>query len=173
MSLTTRNTPSSAGASFNRIDFIPSLRAGAAWVLWLMLAMASILLAELPALLECLLAILVAGAGGLALWRFVFLRGSRALRALEWPVSEGTFHVCIGVPGRRLPAVPEGCRRYGPLWLLRFETAEGVAQLLVDARCQDARALRRLGRRLFDASASGDAAFPVGRQGPDTIRPKV
>lgn len=138
-----------------------------------MMAVASILMAELPALVECLLAILVAGAGIFALWRSVFLRGSRALRALEWPVGEGTFHVCLGASGRRLPAVPEGCRRYGPLWLLRFETPEGVAQLLVDARCQDARALRRLGRRLFDDSASRDAAFPAGRRGTDTIRPKV
>jgi hypothetical protein len=174
MSRTIRNTAHSAAASFSRIEFIPSGRAGAAWVVWLIVAAAVVQLSGLPPLWKALIAASVSGAGGITLWRYVFLRGSRALRALEWSAGEASYYVCLGGTHRRLRAVPEDCRRYGILWLLRFRTAEGLVQMLLDARCQDARALRRLARGLFHESASAEGSVrAAGSRGPDTIRPKV
>ena len=61
------------------------------------------------------------------------LRGGRALRALEWN-EQGAFLAVIGQPGRRLAAVADpASQRFGSwLWLLRFETAEGAIQVLLD-----------------------------------------
>lgn len=175
MSPTTPDTPRFAGTSCSRIEFVPSRRAGAAAVIWLLTAVALVLQSDLSQSLRLLLAGLVVATGGATLWRFVFLRGPRALRALEWPAEEGEYHVFLGHSGRRLRASPEGCRQYGTQWwLLRFQTADGVAQLLVDTGYQDAQALRRLGRCLFRDSGAGEGPVPaVGRQGTDTIGPKV
>ena len=173
---TIRNSQRSVAVSPHRIEFIPSRRAGAIWVTWLLMSGALVLLSGLPGLCRIFLAVLVLVAGGVTLRPLVFLRGARALRALEWPSGEGVYHAWLGAAGgRRLSAIPEGCRQYGVnWWLLRFRTAEGVAQLLVDVRLQDAQAMRRLGRRLFRQSGTGDrAAAAAGRRGTDTIRGKV
>lgn len=105
--------------------------------------------AGLPWILRGLLAAMVVAFGGASLWRYVLLRGPRSLRALEWSVDEPTYGLWLGQSGRRLPACADGCRRYGAgVWLLRFQTREGVVGALVDARCQDPRAIRRLSRQL-------------------------
>lgn len=140
-----------------------------------MMAVTLVLLSAIAPVLQLLLAVVVVAAGGAALRRFVWLRGSRALRALEWPANEGEYQVLLGPSGRRLAAFPDDCRQYGlQFWMLRFQTAEGAVQILVDARYQDAQALRRLGRRLFVDSGAGEGSDPaVGRRGTDTIPPKV
>jgi hypothetical protein len=145
-----------------------------AWLIWLVVAVSLVQLTALPQLLKVVIAAAVVTAGCGTLWRFVFLRGSRGCRALEWSAEEGLYYVYLGGSRRRLAAVPEECRRYGIAWVLRFRTTEGPAQLLLDTRYQDAQALCRLSRALFPESA--DAEGPVraaGLQGPDTIRPKV
>jgi hypothetical protein len=150
MSPKIRTRRRSAAASCNRIDFVPSRRAAVAWLAWL--GMAGVLTVQTALSWPLRLAImgLVVSIAGPTLWSYVLLRGPRALRALEWVAGEqGACHVFVGRAGRRLAAVPEGCVRYGGLWLLRFRTDEGLFHLLVDTGRQDPRALRRLGRRLF------------------------
>ena len=146
-----------------------------AWMAWLILAAALIQYSEMPDLISAALGVLVLGAGGFISWRFVFLRGARALRSVEWQENgEGGFLVELGRPGRRLAAIPEGCRRHAHLWLLRFQTGEGVVQALVDARRQQPRPLRRLARRLFRDSGTGEGLDPAeAPRGTDTIRAKV
>ena len=149
MSPKIRARQSSAATFFNRIEFIPSRLASAAWLIWLAMAVALIWLAHLHWAPQLGLSILVVGSAGVTLRRFVLLRGPRAIRALEWAAgNEDEFFVCLGVAGRRLRAVPGDCRRYGcSLWVLRFQTDEGAYGLLVDTRLQEPRALRRLARR--------------------------
>lgn len=173
---TIRNSPRSVAASPGRIEFVPSRRAGAAWVIWLSMAVALVLLSGIPGLFKASVAALIAVSGVGSLRRFVYLRGPHALRALEWPGEEGVYYVHLGAfNGRRLAAIPEDCRQYGiHWWLLRFRTAEGVSQLIVDTRLQEEQALRSLARRLFRHTglAEGTAAA-VGQTGTGTIRAKV
>jgi hypothetical protein len=151
MSRKIRTRRRSAAASFSRIDFVPSRIAAAAWLGWLVMAGVLVAQTRLPWPLRLSIAALVIAAAGPTLWSYVLLRGPRSLRALEWSGLEAdTYYVCIGPASRRLAATPEGCRRYGKaLWLLRFRTAEGPFELLVETGRQDQRVLRRLGRRLF------------------------
>ena len=152
MSPKIRATPHSAAASCNRIDFVASRLAAAAWLGWLACAVGITLFAELDWILRLAIAVLVAVAGGRAVWRYVLLRGPGAVRALEWRescVAPIQFYVWQGQPSRRLAAIPRGCRRYGVfIWILRFDTAEGTRQLLVNTACQEPAALRRLSRTL-------------------------
>jgi hypothetical protein len=124
-------------------------------MVWLCVAAVLTFACALPWPLRFLTAALVVAAGVPAVLRCVLLRGQSAVRALEWNGQpEGGFVIFLGPARRPLPAMPEGCRKYGAsLWSLRFESPEGVYQVLVDARLQDARAIRRLGRRLFDAGS--------------------
>ena len=162
MSPKTRVTPHSAAASCNRIDFIPSWLAAGIWLGWLLCASLSTLAADLAWPLRLSIAIPVVALGSRAVWRFVLLRGAGAVRALEWFEPAGgpaQFFLWLGQPARRLPAVPRGCRRYGSFWVLRFETAEGIRQLLVNTGCQEPVALRRLSRRLeWDTGAAFGAS---------------
>src|SRR5688572_838593 len=82
-----RATPHSAAASCNRIDFVASRLAAAAWLGWLACAVGITLFAELAWILRLPIALLVAAAGGRAVWRYVLLRGPGAVRALEWRES--------------------------------------------------------------------------------------
>ena len=167
MSRTIRNSRRSAATSFSRIEFTVSRRAAAAGSLWLAMALALCLSSGLPLVCRWLIAALVAVSVGATLWRFVLLRGPRSLRALEWR-GEGipAYFVCLGSAGTRLPAIPEECRRYGiSLWLLRFRTRTGVVSLLVDAGRQDPHAIRRLGRRLFDAGVPNEVVPGSGSPG--------
>ena len=152
MSPKIRATRRSAAASCNRIEFAPSRLAAGVWLGWLVCAALAAFAADLAWVWRASIAISVLVAGGRTVWRCVLLRGPRAVRALEWqepPGGPARFFLWLGEPARRLPAVPQGCRRYGVfIWVLRFETAEGVRQLLVNTACQEPVALRRLSRRL-------------------------
>jgi hypothetical protein len=152
MSPKTRVTRRSAAASCNRIDFVASRLAAAAWLSWLACAVFVTFTADLAWSQRLVAALCVVVSGTRAIWRFVLLRGPRAVRALEWHEAGGApgeFHVWLGEPGRRLPALPQACLRYGDLlWLLRFRTPEGIRQLMLNTACQDPAALRRLSRRL-------------------------
>ena len=152
MSPKIRATPHSAAASCNRIDFVASRLAAAAWLCWLACAVLVTLFADLAWIFRLSIAFSVAVAGRRAVWRYVLLRGPGAVRALEWVDPGGApvqFYLWLGKPARRLAAIPRGCRRYGAfLWILRFDTAEGTRQLLVNPACQEPVTLRRLSRRL-------------------------
>jgi hypothetical protein len=151
MSPTIRARRRSAAASCGRIDFVASRLVATAWIGWLVCAVLVTLAVDLAWALRLAVAIWVAAAGSRAVWRYVLLRGPLAVRALEWREAGGApeFHLWLGEPGRRLPAIPQACLRYGVfVWLLRFKTPEGTRQLLVNTDCQDPAALRRLSRRL-------------------------
>ena len=81
--------------------------------------------------------------------RTVWLRGLRALRAVEWSAGP-LFVVEAGEPARRLTAIPApGCQRCGAhLWILRFDTPEGRLGAVVDASKLEPIASRRLARLL-------------------------
>src|SRR5690349_16652277 len=133
MSPKTHTRRRSAATSCSRIEFVPSRRAAAIWLGWLALSGWLASQARLPWQLRVLIILLVLAIAGRTLWSYVCLRGARAVRALEWSAGEQTlYYVCLGPAGRRLPAIPDGCRRYGEaFWLLRFRTAESVVQLPV------------------------------------------
>jgi hypothetical protein len=118
---------------------------------WLVCAVLVTLAADFAWTLRLSVAVGVAAAGARAVWRYVLLKGARAVRSLEWREADARveFFLLLGPNGRRLPAVPQACLRYGhSVWLLRFETPEGLHRLLVVTACQDPAVLRRLSRRL-------------------------
>lgn len=161
MSRKTRARRRSAAPSCNRIEFVPSRRAAAAWLCWLSLAFILIWSADLPAVLRAVLCLPLAVALA-TLRRFVFLNGARAVRALKWS-AEGKYFVRLGGSPRWLPATPARCFRYGPgLWILNFVTPVGIRGLLVDSALQEPRALRRLSRGL-DWGSGRDRAGPADR----------
>lgn len=107
----------------------------AVWLAWLTLSTAAIAVSgALPWPVRVIMGVVVALAVAGTLWRVMALRGPRALRAVEW-TGEGRFTVRVGEWRRRLPAIPGArCLRYGArLWILRFETPEGVLAAVVDA----------------------------------------
>jgi hypothetical protein len=164
----------SAAASCNRIDFVASRLAAVLWTCWLACAVLVTFATDLTWILRLAIASWVVAAGARAVWRYVLLRGPRAVRSLEWRQFDAQleFHLWLGEPGRRLPAVPQACLRYGLfLWLLRFRTPEGTHHLLVETSCQDQAALRRLCRRLD--WGSGTAVGASGGKELLPSRPKV
>jgi hypothetical protein len=161
MSRKIRTRRRSAAPSCNHIEFVPSRRAAAAWLCWLSLALILVWNADLPAALRLTLCLPLVVALA-ALRRFVFLRGSRALRALKWS-ADGNYFVRLGGSRRWLAATPERCVRYGPgLWILNFVTPVGIRGLLVDSTLQEPRTLRRLSRGL-DWGSRRDGAGPANR----------
>jgi hypothetical protein len=135
---------------------VPSRLVNAIWLAWLAAAVALVGQAALPAPWQLAIIAAVLAITVIPIRRQVFLRGDRAVRALEWSAAEpGSYYVRLGPSARRLTASPGACQRYGPyLWVLRFETSEGLVQLLIDARRQDPRATRRLACRLFGTRAN-------------------
>jgi hypothetical protein len=132
------------------------------------------LAADIAWTLRLVIALWMAATGARAVWRCVLLRGTRAVRSLEWREhdSQVEFHLWLGEPGRRLPAMPQACLRYGLfLWLLRFKTSEGIHELLVNTACQEPAVLRRLSRRLD--WGSGTAVGASGGKELLPSRPKV
>lgn len=161
MSRTTRIRQSSAARSSHRIDFVPSRLVNALWLAWLAAVAVFVWQTGLPAQWQLAIAGALLAVTFIPLRCQVFLRGDRAVRALEWsPAAPERYYVWLARPARRLAATPDACARYGPLWVLRFRTSEGLVQLLIEARHQDPRELRRLARRLF-----GTAGPATGRSG--------
>lgn len=144
----TRASRRSAARFRYRIEFVPSGRLALALLVWLGLACAHVYAnVALPATSRIALIALLASTVSF-IRRFVWLQGRRSIRALEW-AGQDRFQIRLGNGGRRLPAIPEGCRRYGPgIWLLYFRTSEGRLGLAVDTRIQEPAALRRLSRSL-------------------------
>ena len=156
----TSGTPPCA-AHCARLELTPARAWAIAWTVWLGLASAAILAASalsLPVRLGVLCVLLSYG----VFWvrRTVWLRGARALRAVEW--GEGEFRVEIGATRRRLPAIPgAGPYRYGNrLWILRFETPEGRFTAVVDGTLLPAGAVRRLARCLGTCRGGEPVTIP-------------
>jgi hypothetical protein len=103
----------------------------------------------MPWLLRASLVSALVSGGWFWLRRAVWLRGSRALRAVEWTAA-GQFLVEAGDERRRLAATPAaGWQRFGVrLWILRFDTADGPLVAVIDSTTHRADAIRRLGRCL-------------------------
>jgi hypothetical protein len=82
-----------------------------------------------------------------AIRRFAWLRGSRAVRALDW--SGSSWRLELGHKRRSVAAalIDDGIRA-GAWYILRFRSVEGTHPVYLDGRCQDDRAFRRLCRRL-------------------------
>jgi hypothetical protein len=133
-----------------RLELAPSRAWAIGWTAWLLLAVSAILAA---AALPWAIRITLSAALILHAWfwlrRTVWLRGVRALRAVEWSAGP-LFVVEAGERARRLTAIPApGCQRYGArLWILRFDTPEGRLGAVVDASMLEPRASRRLARHL-------------------------
>jgi hypothetical protein len=136
-----------------------------AWISWLLVCAALVQAAVgLPWVVRTALVLGFGAVGAIWVRRTVLLHGPRALRVVEW-TAQGRFSVRLGQSRRCLPAEPaHGCQRYGPkLWILRFITAEGAVQAIVDPSRLDSGAVRRLGRHL-NVSGRGELL---------TSRPKV
>jgi hypothetical protein len=162
--LTTSGLPPCA-APYARVDLRPSPLWVWAWISWLLVCAAVVQAAVgLPWVVRAGVVLGFGVVGAVWVRRTVLLRGPRALRAVEW-TALGRFSVRLGESRRCLPAEPApGCQRYGPkLWILRFDTAEGAVQAIVDPSRLDPGAVRRLGRQL-NVSGRGELL---------TSRPKV
>lgn len=103
--------------------------------------------------------------------RFVLLKGSRAVRVIEW-TEEGEFAVRLGPTLTRFPAsLDGGSFRLGVrFWVLRFLTPLGQCPVLLANDLGNAWAFRRLSICLNRSlrAASGRGSRPAV-----TIRPKV
>ena len=125
------------------------------------MAVALCLTSGLPWIVRGAVAFPVLVCAARVLRRYVFLRGEQSLRGVEWSATPSRYSLLMGPSLRRVPATPDCCRRYGPgLWLLRFQSEEGLVTAMIDTRCQNAADIRRLARQLF---AGEDA--PAGRPG--------
>jgi hypothetical protein len=130
-----------SAAHCDTIEFIASARLLSAWLCWLAVVVAVVLLADLARGWQCL-AILAIGLAARTVMRFVGLSGEDAVRAVGWNVDASVVQVRLG-SGTWVRARPAGCRRYGPgLWLLGFDTPGGRRGLAVEAALQDPRAFR-------------------------------
>lgn len=147
MSRKIRRRPRSAAASCNRIDLRPSRRVAAAFVCWCALAAVVILAANAPgAIRACLVLLLPLSLP--AMFRFVLLRGRRAIRSIEWN-GQGGYQLGLGPERRRLAATLAGHQRLGlGLWTLEFRSPEGRFRVLVDTGLLPRNAACRLGRAL-------------------------
>lgn len=144
------------------------------WAAWLCVASLLALHCALPWPIRLSVALLLPGAAAATLWRCILLKGARAVRLVEWAGAADDCHVCVGPERQRLRAKPQGCWRHGALWLLRFQSPEGRFQVLVDARYQNARAMRRLARHLLSVPGCAPGGPPdAWRRQADTMPPKV
>jgi hypothetical protein len=139
-------TPRCAARCSSRIDLIPSRRLGVAWVVWLFLACAVILLAvDLPLWVRIGICLAIAAANMFALRSFVFLRGAAAVRALDWSEA-GKLNAMVGAnPAPMLVELASGSFRLG-VWLvvLRLRGPSKVYSVLIDGSVQSRHAFRRL-----------------------------
>jgi hypothetical protein len=142
------------------------------WFAWLALAGGvSLFAVALPwvARLAICLSIVVPGIESVR--RFVLLKGSRAVRAIEW-TEDGEFAVRLGANLNRVPAsLGGGSFRLGlRFWVLRFVTPLGHCPVLVANDVRNTRSFRRLSLCLNRSlrAASGRGSRPAV-----TIRPKV
>jgi hypothetical protein len=149
-----RAAPRSAARCSNRIEIIPSRRAALLWIGWLLALCCAIFLGvalPLPARLAIcswLLATCIP-----VLRSFILLRGSRAVRRLEWTEGEsgeGSLTAFLGPALMASPAqLTNGCFRLGnQVLVLRLATGFGVRSVLVDSSVQEPEPFRRLCRRL-------------------------
>ena len=164
-------TPLSA-AYCSRIDLTPSRFAAALWFAWLALVCAVVWFAvDLPWPLRISLCVAMVVPAIRCIGSFVLLRGSRAVRTIEWS-ENGEFCVRLGPHLAAQPAeLAEGSFRLGlQLWVLRFMTPVGLCTVLIAGGVQDAKRYRRLSRCLTAhlRRASGRRGSPAV-----TIRPKV
>jgi hypothetical protein len=157
MSRPIRATPRSAECSCTRIELLPSRRAAVAWFAWLILVFAiTICAVALPWPARIAICAVWAVAGLRTLRSFVQLRGSRAVRAIDW--TGGVLTIQVG-PARQpvRAAWNRASFRPGRQWLaLAFDTPSGRRQVLIDGRSQDTRAFRRLCRE-FSRSLKGSS----------------
>jgi hypothetical protein len=142
-------TPRCAALSSHRLEILPSRRLACAWLLWLAIAVATVLVAPLPWPVRLALCVTIATSGVRCVAGVVLLRGRLAIRRLDWDVNGnlwvGSGHSPVSHPAR----VASGSFRLGPgLLVLRLETASGTRSVCIDSRLQDPAAFRRLTRAI-------------------------
>ena len=147
MSRKIRRRPTSAAASCNRIEIVPSRRVAVAWACWWLLVLAVVFAASAPWILRLILILLLPFSLP-SMFRFVLLRGRKAIRAVAWS-GQGDFHLELGPGHRPLMAGLAVHQKLGlGLWTLEFRTGEGRFRLLVDTGLQRQSGVRRLARAL-------------------------
>lgn len=161
MSRTIPVTPHCAARSSLRLELRPSGRFACAWFLWLLVLLAAVFAAPLPAPARIGLGVAVATMGIRCVVTVVLLRGPRAVHRLD-RTEDGEWRVYLGDwPVGQAASVAPGSFRLGTgLLLLRLETGNGIHTVCIDGARQDRAAFRRLCRFLrgHEASASpGDS----------------
>ena len=147
MSRKIRRSERSAATSCNRFELRPSGRVALAFACWWSLTMVVVLASNAPGLLRLFL-ILVLPLSLLSVFRFVLLRGQRAVRRLEWS-GQGGYYLGLGPGRRRLAASLTRHQSLGlGLWTLEFRTSEGPFRVLVDTGLHPRAGVCRLGRAL-------------------------
>jgi hypothetical protein len=139
------DTPRCA-APCSRIELTPSRPAAALWFAWLALAAGVVWFAvALPWVARVAICFFIVVPGVESVRRFVLLKGSRAVRAIEW-TEDGEFAVRLGPKLNRFPAsLGGGSFRLGlRFWVLRFVTPLGHCRVLVANDVRNTRAFRRL-----------------------------
>jgi hypothetical protein len=146
--------PHFAARCSSRIEIHPSRRATLLWIGWLLALCCAIVLGvalPLPARLAICSCLLITCLP--VLRYFILLRGSRAVRSLEWvegDSGEESFTAFLG-PARMASdaRLTNGSFRLGnQVLVLRLATGFGVRSVLIDSSVQEPEPFRRLCRRL-------------------------
>ena len=143
-----RATRRCAASCCGRIEIVPSRHIALAWLIWIGLCCLVLMFGiSLPWSLGLAFSVGLVVSNLRALERHVYLRGTAAVRALEWNVA-GEFRLWLGDASGSSPARLEAASfRLGlPVLALWFTTPEGVRAVLVDGRAQEPAAFRRLCR---------------------------
>jgi hypothetical protein len=147
MSRKIRRSARSAATSCNRLDLRPSRRVAAAGACWWSLVLLVILASNAPGPLRFILALLLLLSIP-AMFRFMLLRGRKAVRRVEWN-GQGEYFLGLGPGRRRVAATLARHQSLGlGLWTLEFLTPEGRLRVLVDTGLHPRNRIRRLGRAL-------------------------
>jgi hypothetical protein len=127
---------------------------------------------DLPLPVRIATCVCAATAGLVAIQSVFLLRGSNAVRAVQWN-DKGQMTAFRGQEKNEYPVtVRPGSFRLGRLGLLLWlDTGDGSHAVFIDAGLQDPRAFRGLCRRLSRPLPRASRASPHGQA--DTIGPKV
>jgi hypothetical protein len=152
-----------SAARCGRIDLVPSRRVAILWFAWVCIACLPILALQLPWQPRLALCLAIVAVNCRAISRLVLLRGTRAVRWIEWG-PEGQLRIGAHTSGEGWDArLRPGSFRLGFAFLvLWFATPAGERGVVIDGCLQEPAAFRRLGRLVGRRSGPGSGPSAGG-----------